>query len=118
MISKVKSQGKRTTELRVAGRARFACQPTLSNSRQRRQAKGLPYAIYFTHPLNSESGAVSETGTKPNGRHPPEAGDYRMRAANKRERAGSVRYLADAPGRWRKGLRRLRPSLCCYSRTS
>ena len=65
MISKVKSQGKRAVELTVVGRAiRLATQGVPIHV-DARQAKRLAYGIYFTHPLNSESGAVSETGTKP-----------------------------------------------------
>jgi hypothetical protein len=70
MISKVKSQGKRTVELKVVGRALRLATHGFPIHVNARQAKRLPYGIYFTHPLNSESGAVSETddccvGTKP-----------------------------------------------------
>ena len=62
MISKVKSQGKRTVELTVAGRALRLPTHAFPIHVNARQAKRLPYGIYFTHPLNSESGgAVSET---------------------------------------------------------
>jgi len=61
MISKVKSQGKRTVELTVVGRALRLATHGFPIHVNARQAKRLAYGIYFTHPLNSESGAVSET---------------------------------------------------------
>jgi hypothetical protein len=61
MISKVKSQGKRTVELTVVGRALRLPAHGFPIHITARQAKRVPYGIYFTHPLNSESGAVSQT---------------------------------------------------------
>jgi hypothetical protein len=61
MISKVKSQGKRTMELKVVGRALRPPTQGFPIHVNARQAKSLPYGIYFTHPLNSESGAVCKT---------------------------------------------------------
>jgi hypothetical protein len=121
MISKVKSQGKRTVELTVVGRALRLPTHGFPIHITAQQAKRLLHGIYFTHILNQAQSprlTIDVSGLSQNSVHPPEAGHYRIRAANKRERAGSVRYFADAPGRWQKGLRRLQPSLCCYSRTS
>jgi len=61
MISKVKSQGKRTVELTVVGRALRLPTHGFPIHITAQQAKRLLHGIYFTHPLNSESGAVSET---------------------------------------------------------
>jgi hypothetical protein len=103
MISKVKSQGNCTVELIIVGQALRLPTHVYPTHVNARQVKRLPWAC-TSRRLNSESGAVSRptidlSGPSQNSRHSPEAGHYRIRAANKRERVGSVHYLADAPGR-------------------
>ena len=61
MISKVKSQGKRTVELTVVGRALSLPPHGFPIRVNAPLAKRLPYGICFTHPLNSESGALSKS---------------------------------------------------------